>query len=70
MDKIEEQLFKSHFDTTSFKDRADREAIVGSLCEALKRGDKSLIGNKGYRRFVARVFSACGVALPPLLSQC
>jgi len=35
------------------KDRADREAIVGSLREALKRGDKSLIGNKGYRRFVA-----------------
>jgi len=35
------------------KDRADREAIVSSLREALKRGDKSLIGNKGYRRFVA-----------------
>jgi len=35
------------------KDKADREAIVESLCEALKRGDKSLIGNKGYRRFVA-----------------
>ena len=35
------------------KDRADREAIVESLREALKRGDKSLIGNKGYRRFVA-----------------
>ena len=27
------------------KDRADREAIVCSLREALKRGDKSLIGN-------------------------
>jgi len=91
------------------KDRADREAIVGSLREALKRGDKSLIGNKGYRRFIAargqrfvideqkvlqearydgkwvlttntirsdtagtiaKVFSACGVALPPMLSQC
>jgi len=35
------------------KDKADREAIVESLREALKRGDKSLIGNKGYRRFVA-----------------
>jgi len=32
------------------KDRAVREASVGSLCEALKRGNKSLIGNKGYRR--------------------
>lgn len=35
------------------KDKADRKAIVESLREALKRGDKSLIGNKGYRRFVA-----------------
>jgi len=35
------------------KDRADREAIVESLREASKRGDKSLIGNKGYRRFIA-----------------
>jgi len=35
------------------KDKADRNAIVESLREALKRGDKSLIGNKGYRRFVA-----------------
>ncbi|MFH1614273.1 MAG: hypothetical protein ABIG61_04210 [Planctomycetota bacterium] len=31
-------------------DKADREAIVESLREVLKRGDKSLIGNKGYRR--------------------
>lgn len=35
------------------KDKADREAIVESLREALKRGDKSLVGNKGYRRFIA-----------------
>jgi hypothetical protein len=35
------------------KDAHDRLAIVGALGEALKRGDKSLIGNQGYRRFVA-----------------
>jgi transposase len=35
------------------KDKADREAIVESLREALKRGDKKLVGNKGYRRFIA-----------------
>jgi len=35
------------------KDRYDRQAIVASLEDALKQGDKSLIGNKGYRRFVA-----------------
>jgi len=35
------------------KDRRDREAIVASLREALKDGDKSLVGNKGYRRYLA-----------------
>lgn len=34
------------------KDAADRLAIVAALVEALKRGDKSLIGNNGFRRFV------------------
>lgn len=30
----------------------DREAIVAALREQLKRGDKSLVGNKGYRRYL------------------
>jgi len=34
------------------KDRADREAILAALREQLKHGDKSLIGNKGYRKYV------------------
>jgi hypothetical protein len=34
------------------KDRHDREAIVAALQDALKHGDKSLIGNKGFRRYV------------------
>jgi len=34
------------------KDRADREAIVAGLREHLRAGDKSLVGNKGYRRFL------------------
>ena len=34
------------------KDVADRTAIVGSLREKLKNGDKSLVGNKGYRRYL------------------
>ncbi len=34
------------------KDRADREAIVAALRDQLKQGDKSLIGNKGYRKYV------------------
>ena len=35
------------------KDAHDRLAIVSALVEALKRGDKTLIGNNGFRRFVA-----------------
>ena len=34
------------------KDAHDREAIVVHLKEQLRRGDKSLVGNKGYRRFL------------------
>jgi len=37
------------------KDRHDREAIVAALKDALKQGDKSLIGNRGFRRFVRTV---------------
>jgi transposase len=39
-------------DDEATKDRHDREAIVAALRQALKQGDKSLIGNRGYRRFV------------------
>jgi transposase len=35
------------------KDAHDREAIVASLKEALARGDKSLVGNRGYRKYLA-----------------
>jgi hypothetical protein len=34
------------------KDRLDRAAIVTALREQLRCGDKSLVGNKGYRRFL------------------
>jgi hypothetical protein len=33
-------------------DRAAREAILAGLREQLTRGDKSLVGNKGYRRYL------------------
>jgi hypothetical protein len=33
-------------------DRARREAIVAALREQLARGDKPLVGNKGYRRYL------------------
>jgi hypothetical protein len=34
------------------KDVADRNAIVAGLREQLKRGDKSLVGNQGYRKYL------------------
>ena len=34
------------------KDAADREAIVESLRERLKKGASDLVGNKGYRKFL------------------
>ena len=34
------------------KDAHDREAIVAHLKEQLRGGDKSLVGNKGYRRYL------------------
>jgi len=34
------------------KDRQEREAIAEALRDALPGGDKSLVGNKGYRRFL------------------
>jgi hypothetical protein len=37
------------------KDAQDREAIVEALRTALRQGDKALIGNKGYRKFVKGV---------------
>jgi len=41
-----------HNEEQAEKDRADREAIVAALRDQLKRGDKSLVGNKGYRKFL------------------
>ena len=40
-------------DDEARKDAADREAIVTALREQLRNGDKSLVGNKGYRRYLA-----------------
>jgi len=34
------------------KDAHDRQAVVASLRDALGQGDKSLVGNKGYRKYL------------------
>jgi transposase len=41
-----------HNEEQARKDRYDREAIVESLREQLKQGEKALIGNKGYRKYI------------------
>jgi hypothetical protein len=42
-----------HNEEQATKDRADREAIVKALEDQLKGGAKSLVGNKGYRKYLA-----------------
>jgi Transposase DDE domain len=37
------------------KDRAGRQAIIAGLEQQLQRGDKALIGNSAYRRYLRRV---------------
>ena len=41
-----------HNEEQAAKDRADREAILAALKDQLKRGDKALVGNKGYRKYL------------------
>jgi hypothetical protein len=40
------------------KDRKDREAIVAALDAQLKKGDKALIGNSAYRRYLRKIGKA------------
>jgi ATP adenylyltransferase/5',5'''-P-1,P-4-tetraphosphate phosphorylase II len=37
------------------KDAADRKAIIDSLAEKLRTNPKSLVGNKGYRKYLMLV---------------
>ena len=41
-----------HNEDQAKKDAADREAILAHLRDQLKQGDKSLVGNKGYRKYL------------------
>jgi transposase len=41
-----------HNEEQARKDRLDREAIIAGLKEQLKCGAKSLVGNKGYRKYL------------------
>ena len=45
----------SHNEDQAKKDREDRKAIAAALKEQLKHGAKSLVGNKGYRKYLQSV---------------
>lgn len=46
------------------KDRSERQAIIAGLANQLKKGDKALIGNSAYRRYLRRVRSEDGKQEP------
>lgn len=48
----ERRYIVCHNEDQAKKDAADREAILKSLEDQLKQGDKSLVGNKGFRKFL------------------
>src|SRR3954453_11864087 len=47
------------------KDAADRQAIVTALDQQLKRGDKALIGNSAYRRYLRTTSDARAFEIDP-----
>jgi transposase len=47
------------------KDAADRQAIVAALERQLKRGDKALIGNSAYRRYLRPTSNARAFEIDP-----
>lgn len=49
----ERRYIVCHNEEQARKDRADREAILAKLREQLKQGDKSLVGNKGFRKYLS-----------------
>lgn len=46
------------------KDRADRQAILDGLQAQLQKGDKALIGNAAYRRYLRRIRAKHGKTAP------
>ena len=41
-----------HNESQATKDAADRQAIVAGLKDKLKQGDKQLVGNRGFRKYI------------------
>jgi len=49
----ERRYIVCHNEEQAHKDRTDRDAIVEKLRLQLKQGSKSLVGNKGYRKYLS-----------------
>jgi transposase len=52
-----------HNEEQAKKDRSDREAIVAALRDKLKAGQKALVGNKGYRKYLKRASGSRGLEI-------
>lgn len=48
----EHRYIVCHNEEQARKDRADREAIVAALADRLRQGAKSLVGNRGFRKYL------------------
>jgi len=51
------------------KDAADREAIIAGLAKKLEQGGKALVGNKGFRRFLAVPGNAFQIDLAKVVAE-
>ncbi len=47
------------------KDRVDRQAIVAGLAKRLEGGDKALVGNKAYRRYLRKTSKGAAFEIDP-----
>jgi Transposase DDE domain len=47
------------------RDRADRQAVIAGLEQQLQRGDKALIGNSAYRRYLRRTGKGAAFEVDP-----
>jgi Transposase DDE domain len=55
----------SRNDAEAEKDRADRQAVVTGLEAQLKKGDKALVGNSAYRRYLRRTDAGKAFEIDP-----
>jgi len=61
----QQRYIVSRNDAEAEKDRADRQAVVSGLEAQLKKGDKALVGNSAYRRYLRRTDAGKAFEIDP-----